>query len=680
MRSFPTGSTHAPLLPSERRRPLIPAASLLASLLLLLAAATAAGAETLYVSPSGDDSNPGTRERPLRSLRGARDRVRALKDRTKEDIVVLFAAGKYFADRTIRFGKEDSARPGARIIYKNQDALGSAVLIGGRRITDWKDDGNGVYSTRLQRDVFALFENGEPATLAREPNNTYHFAESVLDFRRLKFGQGDYKRFDSRSAAICLWAHWIPARTRIKSVDFDQRIITLVRPYAGDLKGTVWDDAWAARTPTRFYLYNAKAFLDRPGEFCIDTESHTLSYRPRRRPIEKQTIVVPDVSRLISIDGARRITFQGLTFQVSDGLLEVMPSLSLHSKIRGGLIHLKDAADIAIRECRLHNSGQNGIIVEGGVDGCTIEGNVITRIGSGAVRFVEGKNRGGRIVNNWIHHVGEGIYIYGCDGYKVQHNLIHDADSNGFKALRSQNTTVAYNDVSRIGLDGTDSDAAGIYVNVTAGGVTGGHIVIDHNLVHDLAHNGYPGYPSAAIYLDMDGVYNCTVSDNIIYNVKHKFGIHLRGAHHVVRNNIIDFTGPDLLAAFTLMSGYKAANVAVDKPPVNHHDYLLENNIVWSTSGEIFRIQGKLNDKTFRRVDKNVYFSPGGRYAFHKLSRQQWQNRGLDQQTRFADPRFVDRAGHDYRLQPDSPAIPLGFDPIDTAAIGLRGDFPHRVK
>ncbi|NOX54051.1 MAG: right-handed parallel beta-helix repeat-containing protein, partial [Planctomycetes bacterium] len=561
MRPFSTDLPHAAGLSFGRRQPVIPTIAFSVSIVLLLAAAAVTNAETLYVSPAGNDANPGTRGRPLRSMRGARDRVRALKDRTKEDVIVLFAAGEYFVDRTIRFGKEDSARPGTRVIYKNQDAPGSAVLIGGHRITRWRHEGDGLYSTPLQRDVFALFENGQPATLAREPNKNYHFAESVLDFRRLKFGQGDYQPFDYHSAAVCLWAHWIPARTRIKSVDFRRRIITLVRPYAGDLKGTVWDDHWAAKTPTRYYIYNSKAFLDRPAEFCVDTKSHTLYYRPRRTPIEKQTILAPDVSRLISLDGASRITFQGLNFQVCDGLLEVIPALSLHSKIRGGLIHLKDAKDVTIKNCQFSNSGQNGIIVEGGVVRCTIEGNVITRVASGGIRFVEGGNRGGRIENNWIHHIGEGIYIYGCDGYKIQHNLIHDVDSNGFKALRTQNTRVAYNDISRVGLDGTDSDAAGIYVNVTAGGPNGGHIVIDHNLIHDLVHNGYPGYPSAAIYLDMDGVYNCTVSNNIVYNVKHKFGIHVRGAHHVIRNNIIDFSGPDLLAAFTLLVGYKPANV-----------------------------------------------------------------------------------------------------------------------
>ncbi len=135
--------------------------------------------------------------------------------------------------------------------------------------------GRGFTAHRLDRNVYALFENDVPAVMAREPNGGYHEFESVADFSHLKFRAADYGRFDYQSAAVRLWAHWIPAKIKIQSVDFDSRVITLDQPYAGDLKGTVWDDAWAARTPTRFYLYNSKSFLDQPGEFCMDASSRT---------------------------------------------------------------------------------------------------------------------------------------------------------------------------------------------------------------------------------------------------------------------------------------------------------------------------------------------------------------------------------------------------------------------
>jgi len=78
-----------------------------------------AGADTLYVSPDGADANPGTESQPLRSLTGARDRIRGMDKNRTQDVVVLFKAGDYFIDETVCFEAQDSGVNGTRVIYRN---------------------------------------------------------------------------------------------------------------------------------------------------------------------------------------------------------------------------------------------------------------------------------------------------------------------------------------------------------------------------------------------------------------------------------------------------------------------------------------------------------------------------------------------------------------------------------
>ena len=48
------------------------------------------------------------------------------------------------------------------------------------------------------------------------------------------------------------------------------------------------------------------------------------------------------------------------------------------------------------------------------------------------------------------------------------------------------------------------------------------------------------------------------------------------------------------------------------------------------------------------------------------------QRDGVDLHSLAVDPQFVDAANGDFRLNPNSPALKLGFIPIDVSNVGLR--------
>ena len=98
----------------------------------------------------------------------------------------------------------------------------------------------------------------------------------------------------------------------------------------------------------------------------------------------------------------------------------------------------------------------------------------------------------------------------------------------------------------------------------------------------------------------------------------------------------------------------------------------------WDKKGSARFIGGQPNQETSKHVDNNVYYNPEGHYSFGRMSFDDWRRMGLDTHTNFADPLFVDRENHDYRLRPDSPALILGFENIDTGGIGLKKDFPYK--
>jgi len=65
---------------------------------------------------------------------------------------------------------------------------------------------------------------------------------------------------------------------------------------------------------------------------------------------------------------------------------------------------------------------------------------------------------------------------------------------------------------------------------------------------------------------------------------------------------------------------------------------------------------------------------------FAGASLADWRQRGHDVQSIIADPLFVDPKSSDFRLKPDSPALRLGFKPIDFGEVGVRKKLRKQVR
>jgi hypothetical protein len=79
-------------------------------------------------------------------------------------------------------------------------------------------------------------------------------------------------------------------------------------------------------------------------------------------------------------------------------------------------------------------------------------------------------------------------------------------------------------------------------------------------------------------------------------------------------------------------------------------------------------------ESTFE-IDYNIYYNPDipvDSVRFDGDTFSEWQARGKDEHSLITDPMFVDPKNYDFRLQPDSPAFQMGFQPIDLSSVGPR--------
>src|SRR5262249_12006716 len=101
-----------------------------------------------------------------------------------------------------------------------------------------------------------------------------------------------------------------------------------------------------------------------------------------------------------------------------------------------------------------------------------------------------------------------------------------------------------------------------------------------------------------------------------------------------------------------------------------HISFFLVGNIVLWGEGELL---GSVWDDRSFVLDRNLYFrTKPGEWKFAKWTFEEWKAKGQDVHSAIGDPLFADAAAFDFRLRPESPALKMGFRPIDLRDVGPR--------
>ncbi|HEY9811614.1 MAG TPA: right-handed parallel beta-helix repeat-containing protein [Halomicronema sp.] len=654
---------------------------------------------TFYISPLGNDRwsgklatpNSEQTDGPLATLEAARNRIRELKRQQSgnlnQAIKVLLRTGTYYLTQPLLFTPEDSGTanfPITYAAYPNERPLISA----GRRITGWQPetiDGKRLWVAELpevgQGKWFfrELWANGQRRTRARHPNKGYLKIAAVPDLteqtsirqgqNRFKFYPGDIKNWATiNQAEVVLMNFWMDSRMPVVRVDENQSLIectkrSIFRMEPTDKNGTA---------SAIYYIENALEILDSPGEWFLNAKTGKLYYMPLAgEDINNTEIIAPSLTKILSLQGktdsfVEHLSFENLAFAHSEWYYPndfkhnwPAPDVGgFHQAAYGipGAIFCQSTRNCIWKNCQVAHIGNYGIEFSTRAYLNEISNCEFFDLGAGGVKIADGswsikvKNShiydGGR-----LFHGAVGILIQEAPENHIFRNHIHDfyysgisvGWSWGYDERPARDNRIESNHIHHIGIrsDGDGpllNDKGGIYTL----GVQPGTVIIG-NIIHDIQAYNYGAW---GIYLD-EGSSEISIINNLVYRTRDG-GFHIHyGRDNVVRNNIFAFG--------------KIAQIRRSSAE-NNLSFTFQGNIIYWNEGKL--LEGKWEDSKFV-FDKNLYWRVnGGDIRFADISWDEWHKKGMDKESLIADPLFIAADQGDFRLNPNSPAFKLGFQPI----------------
>lgn len=397
--------------------------------------ADAAVQATYYVSPAGNDSNPGTQAAPFRTIQKARDTVRTAKGSMTGDIVVYLRGGTYDLSGTVDFTSADSGTNGFQIRYEAYPGE-KPVVSGGVKIDGWtKDAANGnLYKASLARDkkLRALYVNGQRAYMTSRTINaaggygSYSVTAgqaswawaSGSQYAGTKFGASDLPSGTRNPSDIELetqmtWNRVIVGVDSISNIGNGQVAAMLQQPYGAIAQRINWSPYNASGSQN---VYNVFEWLTSPGQFYFDRANQTVYYYPRAgENMSTAEVVAPALETLINIQGTpmtgrvQNLTFKGIAFAHSDynlyrvgnsyGSATVQAATVVTAygnpnwhrdfyrnyDIFPGAIEMNAANNIQILDGEIKLTGADGIVLENDVQNVRIAGNLLYSTGGASV-------------------------------------------------------------------------------------------------------------------------------------------------------------------------------------------------------------------------------------------------------------------------------------------------------
>lgn len=645
----------------------------------------------VFVAPTGDDRGAGTAQAPLATLGAARDRVRAaLAAGGADDVVVRVAAGDYFLDTPLVLDDRDGGRDGHTVTWQGAPKLATRIY-GGRRLTGWTRLNDHEFAAQVPdlAQHFTLYENDEEAN-----GGIFHTFAGLVE--------GNW----SKRGTTLVYA---PRRQPI-----EQQVIVL-----GTTPDVFIVQGRSMSQPVEQLVFDGLHMIGsdfapgwRQGATGNTTWNGDYDGRPWNGRLLGDGVLAPDMRHgQFYLENARRITLRGCKLYGAG----FMAAMFNHW-----------AQENRVENCWIDGAGCNGLFFLG------------WECGRGPFKTVAESyvNRRNVVRNNVFHDIGRfagdgsGIYLTFSGDNLVEHNVFRGLtrygvatkgwrpkmmnilyhwvmlspaeqqtdpkkefddphvkyydgyvvteENQGAALSHSRNNRIRYNDLAQIARAGSDMGMLEMW-----GAGTGN--VWEYNACHDGVQAGGWEEWMHCLFND-DGSHQATLRGNILY--------WLAGGG---RSRAIMSKGNEQTNVFNILADSDLSAAATIGPYVEAaHDMVWSRNVVAAQLGALYEGGGGTEKVAgvphpfLKEASANLYWyqplgdDPPVAAAAEHFKRQVEGRRGakLDGDSLYADPKFArthpwwDARYTDYRLQPDSPALALGFQQTDLDQIGLRPDYP----